>query len=78
MKKCNEGVESENIGRLCLLPSSLVMTFTTSLYGPAPTLVYALTRMEYSTYSSSPVRTTVSVEESTVMLLYIVAPLNVV
>ena len=33
--------------------------------------------MEYSTYSSSPVRSTVNVEESTVVVLYIVAPLNV-
>ena len=59
------------------LPSCCVVSITTSLHGPAPTLVYALTRMEYSTYSSSPVRSTVNVEESTVVVLYIMAPLNV-
>ena len=50
-------------------PSSRVLFTLATLNGPGPTLVYALTLMVYSTYSSNPPSSTISTEPLVVVSL---------
>lgn len=58
------------------LPSSRVEVLIPWLYGPGPWIENALTRMKYSVYSSSPVRFTMSTDESVMTVLEISVLLN--
>ena len=62
---------------LLLSPSSKVLLAMATLNGPGPTLVCALTLIEYSTYSSSPPSSTASTEPLVVLSVMEGISLNV-